>query len=317
MLVDAGRSLQTANHHRTAIKSFTKWLHDTHRVREVILRGACGYNVREDVRHDRRTVSIDELRQLIDAAQRGPVRCGMSGQARALAYRLAASTGLRYAEIASIKPESFDWSAPSVCVAAGYTKNGQVATQTIPDDLTRDLAAYVATIEPGKPVFPLAKDKGSRMIRYDLKAVGIPYRDASGRVFDFHSLRCETATLLDAAGVTPRVVQRIMRHSSLELTGRYTRPRAVDIEAAASMLPSLKPEADAPESLAMTGTDPRPILLPSATADATLAVDYESNPSGYNGLRLSSRRSSTPARRFVTNWYRRPRHAGNPRCHGW
>jgi hypothetical protein len=50
-----------------------------------------------------------------------------------------------------------------------------------------------------------------------------------------------------------------MRHSSLELTGRYTRPRAVDIDAAASMLPSLKPSGDQPEALAATGTDGQPI----------------------------------------------------------
>ncbi len=97
------------------------------------------------------------------------------------------------------------------------------------------------------------------MIRVDLKASGIPYRDTSGLFFDFHSLRCQTATLADAAGVSPRVVQKIMRHSSLELTGRYTRPRAVDIEAAAGMLPSLKPEANTPEELAATGTDGQPI----------------------------------------------------------
>ena len=53
-----------------------------------------------------------------------------------------------------------------------------------------------------------------------------------------------------------------MRHSSLELTGRYTRPRAVDIEAAVSMLPTLKPEADAHESAVMTGTDSTPISDP-------------------------------------------------------
>ena len=106
------------------------------------------------------------------------------------------------------------------------------------------------------------------MLRFDLEAAGIPYRDAGGLVFDFHSLRCEMATLADAAGVSPRVVQQMMRHSTLELTGRYTRPRAVDIEAAAGMLPSLRPEADQPEAVAMTGTDPRPIL-PDATQNAT------------------------------------------------
>ena len=43
--------------------------------------------------------------------------------------------------------------------------------------------------------------------------------------FRFPLLRCQTATLADQAGVSPRVVQRMMRHSTLELTGRYTRPR--------------------------------------------------------------------------------------------
>jgi hypothetical protein len=38
----------------------------------------------------------------------------------------------------------------------------------------------------------------------------------------------------------------IMRHSSLELIGRYTCARAVDIEAAAGMLPSLKNGGDEP-----------------------------------------------------------------------
>jgi hypothetical protein len=82
---------------------------------------------------------------------------------------------------------------------------------------------------------------GSKMLRQDLAAAGIPYRDASGQVFDFHALRGMTATLLDSIGTTPRVVQRIMRHSTLELTNRYTRPRALDIELAARSLPSLKP----------------------------------------------------------------------------
>ena len=62
------------------------------------------------------------------------------------------------------------------------------------------------------------------MLRPDLERAGIPYVDAGGLVFDFHALRCQCATLADQAGVTPRVVQKLMRHSTLELTGRYTRP---------------------------------------------------------------------------------------------
>ncbi len=119
-----GRSLATCNHYRTAIKAFSKWCHDAHRTRDDALRGVKGYNAKEDRRHDRRTISLDELQRLIEAADRGPVVMGLTGPARALCYRLAVATGLRYSEIASIRPASFDWKAPSVRVAASYTKNG-------------------------------------------------------------------------------------------------------------------------------------------------------------------------------------------------
>jgi hypothetical protein len=99
------------------------------------------------------------------------------------------------------------------------------------------------------------------MLRSDLAVAGIPYRDTAGQVYDFHSLRCQCATLADAAGVSPRVVQRLMRHSTLELTGRYTRPRAVDIERAVEFLPSLGPTGDGPTASALpaTGTDGKSI----------------------------------------------------------
>ncbi len=250
-----GRSHQTCNHHRAAARAFAKWCHDTHRTRDNALRAVKGYNIKEDRRHDRRTISLDELHKLIQAADRGPTVLGIPGPVRALCYRLAVATGLRYGEISSITPESFNWDAPSVTVTAAYTKNGDPATLPLPEDLADDLAAFVASVPAGEAIFALPNEKGAEMLRVDLEAAGIDYQDASGLFFDFHSLRCQTATLADAAGVSPRVVQRLMRHSTLELTGRYTRPRAVDIEAAASMLPSLKPEGSRPDSLAATGTD--------------------------------------------------------------
>jgi integrase len=252
-----GRSLLTCNHHRTAIRSFSRWCYESNRTREYALRGVTGYNAKEDPRHDRRTIALEQQRLLIEVAQSGPIVIGMTGPARALCYRLAAETGLRYSEIASIIPESFDWDAPSVTVEAAYTKNGQTACLPMNPGLAADLQAYVAGMVGQEPVFPLPSQRGAKFLRVDLKAAGIPYRDASGRVFDFHALRCQLATNADRAGVSPRVVQRLMRHSSLALTDRYTRPRAVDIEAAVMSLPSLKPEKPNSEALAATGTDGR------------------------------------------------------------
>jgi integrase len=255
-----GMSLQSLNHYRAAVRSFAIWCHDTNRMRESVLRGVKTYNAKEDRRHDRRTIGVDELHRLIEAARVGPVVLGAPGPTRALCYRLAVSTGLRYSEIQSVTPESFDWTADPITVAVSpaYTKNGEAALMVLPDDLADDLRPYVASVASGEPVFPLPTDRGAEMLRADLAAAGIPYMDASGRYFDFHSLRCQTATLLDAAGVSPRVAQRIMRHSTPGLTDRYTKPRAVDVERAALSLPSLRPSETAQTAssvLSATGTD--------------------------------------------------------------
>jgi integrase len=268
-LKDGGLSLQSVNHHRACIRAFSRWAWRNGRTAADALAGLAGYNAATDRRHDRRTISIDELRRLVAAAHDGPTYQKMTGPARALCYRLAATTGLRYSEIASITPESLDLEADpaTVTVAASATKNREPATLHLPVDLAADLAQFVATIAEGVPVFPLPR-KGAKMLRVDLAASGVPFQDDAGLFFDFHSLRCECATLLDLAGVSPRVVQKKMRHSTLELTGRYTRPRVADLERATDALPSLRPAEPQPGTLAATGTDPAPNATPVATDSA-------------------------------------------------
>jgi integrase len=265
----AGRSAQTCNHYRAAVRAFSRWCLKTGRVREDLTPYLATYSVKEDPRHDRRTISIEELQRLVQAAHAGPHCQGMPGPVRALCYRLAVSTGLRLSELKGITPASFDWEDRKVIVEACYTKNGETAELFLPDDLADDLRRDADRLELGAIIFPLP-GKAAAMLRVDLKAAGIPYRDQSGRVFDFHALRCQCATLADQAGVSPRVVQRLMRHSKLELTGRYTRPRAVDIENAARSLASLATQdqdQSAEESSAMTGTDGRIMHSSGATEE--------------------------------------------------
>ncbi len=56
------------------------------------------------------------------------------------------------------------------------------------------------------------------MIRHDLAAAGIPYRDEQGRVFDCHSMRHQFISMLAAAGVHPKTAQELARHSTITLT---------------------------------------------------------------------------------------------------
>ncbi len=256
----AGRSLATLNHHRGAIRSFARWLVDTGRLPRDPLRGVRGFNAAEDRRHDRRTLSTEDMRRLIQVANDGGPYQRMTGPDRALCYRVAVAAGLRLAEMTSLTPRSFDLrpGAASVFVAARAAKNRRDARLPIPEDVRVDLAAYISSIDPEAPVFPLPA-KGAAMLRVDLDAAGIAYRDDAGQVFDFHALRCQLATEADRAGVSPRVIQRMMRHSTLELSGRYTRPRLHDLEGAAAALPSLAPTTAPPTTEAATGTNGQPI----------------------------------------------------------
>ena len=240
-LCDEGLSLQTVNHHRTAIRAFSKWCWKSGRTRTDSLAGVTGFNAKEDRRHDRRTLGVDELRRLIEVAHTGPPWRKMTGPMRALCYRLAVGTGLRYSEIESITSRVVRLvRQPRDCDGCRRLHEERRTRDAAPSLRPgEDLHAYVASLPPGKPIFPLAPDCGAKMLRPDLERAGIPYVDAGGLVFDFHALRCQCATLADQAGVTPRVVQKLMRHSTLELTGRYTRPRAVDIES--RRIPPLAP----------------------------------------------------------------------------
>jgi integrase len=224
-------SARTLNAHLTAIKALSRWLYREGRSASDYLISVGKFNEQADRRHDRRTIGIDDLRRLIEATRNSGSYQRMSGLDRSICYRLAISTGLRFSEIASITHESFALDGPgsTVTVTAAYTKNGEPATIHLPADLVEDLRRWLTYQPAGHPVFRLP-EKGAAMLRVDLHGVGIPYRDSAGQVFDFHALRCQHATLLDLAGVSPRVVQRKMRHSTLELTGRYTKPRAADLE---------------------------------------------------------------------------------------
>jgi hypothetical protein len=195
-------------------------------------------------------------------------------------YAAAMVTGFRASELTSLAPSSFALEAepPTVTVKAGYSKNRREAIQPLPPDVAAALRAYLAG-RPAGPVWPgeVWPDRAADMLREDLRAAGIPYRDAEGRVADFHALRHSYITLLQQTGVHPKLAQELARHSDIRLTMKvYTHTRLHDLAGAVEGLPSLLP-ASGPgrQALAATGTeggaDPtRPSLASPlvSTADA-------------------------------------------------
>ena len=64
--------------------------------------------------------------------------------------------------------------------------------------------------------------------------------DASGRYVDFHSLRHSFASILHLSGVSPKVAQSLLRHSTIGLTmDTYTHIGLYDERAAINSLPAL------------------------------------------------------------------------------
>lgn len=103
-------------------------------------------------------------------------------------------------------------------------------------------------------VFPLPQ-KPSEMIKADLSAAGISYKDESGLVADFHALRHTFISDLVRSGASPKVAQTLARHSTITLTmDRYTHPEVLDVRDALEALPDFSSESEAIRMRA-TGTD--------------------------------------------------------------
>jgi len=134
-------------------------------------------------------------------------------------------------------------------------------------DLAEEIERYFSEnlAMPYTKVFPrMWKNAGARMLRPDLELAGIEYETEEGFA-DFHSLRHTCGTMLTKAGVHPKIVQEIMRHSNINLTmGTYTHLQDSDKAEAISKLPPikiLKPKqaktgtADVPENLTANLTE--------------------------------------------------------------
>ncbi len=248
-------SAQTHNFYLQSVRQFCTWMVQDGRAGESPVAHLRGVNVRTDRRHDRRSLEPDEIRRLLEAAQAGPDRFGMTGQERALLYRLAVETGLRRDELKSLKRSSFDFDDCTVTVEPGYTKNKKLAVLPLRKDTAALMRESLSDRLPGAPAFNVPA-KAANMLRKDLEAAGISYVDEAGRYADFHALRHSTGSLLAASGAHPKVVQSLMRHSDINLTmSRYTHIFRGQESEAVEGLPDLSAPSTKAQKAAATGTD--------------------------------------------------------------
>ena len=275
--VKRGISAQTFNFYLAAFKQFCRWMVKDGRASESPVAHLDGLNVRTDRRHDRRALSVEEIRWLLETTRNEPERFGMTGPQRAMLYRLAMETGLRANELASLTRASFalDGPRPTVTVLAAYSKHRREDVLPLRADTAAELRELLALSMPDALAFNVPRGRCAAMFRADLAAARaawlgrarlvqdrrsregssfLSYRDGSGRVADFHALRHTCGSLLAASGAHPKVAQSVMRHSTIDLTmSRYTHVFAGQEADAVAALPNLA--APAQEAAAATGTD--------------------------------------------------------------
>jgi integrase len=272
-LRDVGLSQQSINHHIRAVKGFSRWLWSDGRAREHHLGHLATSNPEVDRRHVRRLLTPEEAAKVVHAAETGPEVGNLSGQDRAILYRLALGTGFRANELRTLTPERFnlDSGTPTVTGRSCYTKNGKEAVQPISAALANRLRPWLADKALGTSVFDGMTKRTAEMIRVDLQAAGIPYETDEG-VADFHSLRGDFISYLVSSGASVKTCQTLARHSTPSLTiGIYAKASLHDINGAVEGLPDLTAPATEPETLRMTGTDG--IVTRSATQPLDVASD--------------------------------------------
>ena len=234
-----GMGIKTTNYYLRDMKSFCRWMQRERRCTGNPVEHLTGQKTAADIRRERRTLSVDDMRGLLDAAHNGPSRCGIPGPERALIYNLAATTGLRVSEIASLTVGSFTFGdCSSVTIAAAYAKNRRKDTLPLQAQLAENLQLFLAGKMPDAKVFPKLNNRDSAdMVKADMRSVGLPY-EIAGKVFDFHALRHQFISGLAEAGVHPKAAQQLARHSTISLTmDRYTHLFRADLSQAIDSLP--------------------------------------------------------------------------------
>ena len=300
-----GLAAQTANFYLSSSKGFFRWLVRSARMPDNPFDHLGGFNVATDRRHDRRALTHDELRRLLAAAAGGEALCGVAPEDRAMLYLIAASTGLRANELHTLTVASFDFDAApaTVTVEARNSKHRRRDVLPLREDITAALKAWLAkrkvlslntaeaTLWPGTWI-----RRASAMVRMDLARAQLEYKDASGRVFDFHAFRHTFLTNLARAGAHPKATQSLARHSTITLTmDKYSHVGLVDMKKALDALPALTPSASESVALKATGTDGKaperePDLL---TLPLTLAGDFSCRDVAHVGNRPSSEENAS------------------------
>lgn len=243
---DETKSPTTVNNYMRSAKGFANWHADRLEARSP-LKSLKFFNEEVDRRRSKRVLTDEELLKLIAAAQTAPNRHNtiIVGPDRAVLYRVAAYTGLRASDLASLEPKHFtlDGEPPLVTVEAKYSKSGREEPIPLHPELLAFLRTWLPTRKVGVRLWPgdWADDRRqATWIKRDAKRAGL------GKGVHMHGLKRKFVTGLMRSGADVDLVRRLARHTNLQTTlDHYTGTKMSELAQAVSKLPGLdaKPPA--------------------------------------------------------------------------
>jgi integrase len=219
-------SEETRRQYTQCVKQFVAWCCKTGRLSSNPLAEIRKKKTRHQPnRRDR--FQPDELGKLISHATTSEREVeSVSGVDRGLLYHLAATSGLRRGELASLTPASFELGdRPQLVVRSAYTKDGNEAILDLHPSILAPLRRKLDGLATGEPLWPGLKTKDTaKMVQTDLVDAGLPVRTEQG-IRGFHSLRNSFISALFDAGVNIATVQKLARHATASMTLSYARQR--------------------------------------------------------------------------------------------
>jgi len=230
-------SKATYNSYVTAIKIFCNWMYDNQRVSDSPLRSLKPLTL--DRKEYRRALDPDEVRRLLDATKKAPIRYGMTGRERAILYLLLIETGLRRGELMSLTVSSFDLDRCTVTIKPENFKGRREAVRYLKKERAKQLREFFKGKLPNVKPFNVSDHwRSADMIREDLEETeqrsyddevlqeAIPFIDENGRRLDLHALRHTYITALDSTDASLAERKVLAGHSLKgDLTlGTYTHP---------------------------------------------------------------------------------------------
>lgn len=261
---------RTCNTYRASLQAFMRWCVETRRIERNPVGCVKPQQEADDIRRERGTFTPDQVVALISASKRRPLEEAMTirrgkrkgqqcaklsepererlerlGLERALIYKTLALTGLRRGELSRLRWGDLVFFSNKQAMATVRRESAKARKPqqvTLRADLAEDLREWwTLNGEPGNAqrVFRVPGEL-VKILKRDLKAAGIPYKDELGRFRDVHSLRHTFGTWLGETDVPARVAQEAMRHGSIELTAnRYMHPSQGLTRKAVESLPML------------------------------------------------------------------------------